>query len=301
MKKNNIGVLITIIILLCIFVPASIYGTYMHFISDSLDGNNNKDFYYNGKLYFYDGDTLLGKYTCVTEECGYAKNSINNQSFEDYNTEESEIGLINKHYAFISDGDKIVLYDVKTETSIITYKEIKNYSLGIENDYYFVKNTSDLWGMIKVADNINVAIPNNYQYLGLNGNLTEENKYEANRIIAQTQSEWQLLTDQNNIVTNIDKMIVDYSDYFIATDDNKIYDYNSMPIFEQYQLSNIKLLNTLAIALINNNTYYVYDSKKSNIVGSIPVTSDGEYTFEIQNNMLLVSIDGSVLKTIALS
>ena len=72
MKKNNIGVLIIMIVLLIIALPAAIYGTYMHFQKDSLS-NKNKEFYYEGKLFFYDNDTLLGTYTCKSENCGYAK------------------------------------------------------------------------------------------------------------------------------------------------------------------------------------------------------------------------------------
>ena len=88
MKKNNIGVLITIILLLCIFVPAAAYGTYMHITNKTIDTNVNKDFYHEGKLYFYNGDTLIGKYICKTPECNYAKNSIKNDVFEVFNNEE---------------------------------------------------------------------------------------------------------------------------------------------------------------------------------------------------------------------
>ena len=301
MKKNNIGVLITIIILLCISLPGAIYGTYMHNKDKALGGNPNKEFYHEGKLFFYNLDKLLGTYTCETDKCGYAKNSINNQNFDNFNSEATEIKLINNHYAFIEDGEKIILYDVSTETKIIEYKEVKNYTIGIENDYYLVKNANNLWGMIKVADNVSVAIQNKYEYLGLKAKLNQNNKYDATRVIAKNAEGWKLITNDNNIVASSNSMIVDYSDYFIVTVDNKLYDYNNNPIFDTYQLNNIKLIDRLAIAQVNNGMYQVYDSKMSNTLGSISVQNIEQTTFEITNGSLIVKENGSIIKTIALN
>jgi len=304
MKKNNIGVLISIIILLCVFLPGAIYGTYMHYKLEGLGGNVNKDFYHEGKLYFYDGDTLLGTYTCITKECGYAKNSVNNQDFEEFNMVEGEIKLINNRYAFIGDGEKVILYDVTTESKIIEYKEIKNYAVGIEGDYYLVKNLEDKWGMIKVNENISVAVQNNYKYLGLAKNITTNNKIDSNKLIAQTEEDWKLITNQNNIITSTKEMIVDYSDYFVVTsnDRNRLYTYGGIEVLGAYQISEIKLLDNLAIALISsNNTYYVYSANSNNLIGTIPATLDSETTFTIENDILVARANDNVVKTIALS
>lgn len=300
MKKNNIGVLITIILLLCIFIPASIYGTYMHITKGSIDTNTNKDFYHEGKLYFYNNNELIGKYTCKTPECGYAKNSIKNEIFEEFNKEEKEIEMINNHYAFIKDGESIILYDIKTESQIITYKEVKNYSEGIENNYYLVKNNNDLWGMIELSDNIRVAIPNNYTYLGLKNNMTPEGKYKADRVIAENASGWHILTDKNNIVTSTKDKIVDYSSYFVETSNNEVYDYNNNLVFPNVNLSDITLIDRLAIALVNNSVYYVYDSKTSSIIDTLPKI-ENNYEFDVTNDILTISNNGEALKTVALN
>lgn len=303
MKKNNIGVLITIILLLCICLPGAIYGTYMHYKLEALGGNANKDFYHEGKLYFYDNDILLGTYTCETTKCDYANNSIDNQEFENFNTEETPIELINKQYAFIQDGKKIVLYDVSRESAIIDYKEVKNYSVGIDSDYYLVKNISDQWGMIKVANNINVVIPNNYKYLGLLGNMSGNNQIDASKIIAQTENDWKLLNLQNNVIVSTNEMIVDYSDQFIVTNDGKnhIYNYGGTEILATYNISSVQLLENIAIAFVeNNNSYFVYSSKNQNLIGTIPITTFEEINFTIENDMLVARADDKIIKTIAL-
>lgn len=303
MKKNKIGVLISIVFLLCIFLPGAIYGTYMHYKNEALGGNINKEFYYEGKLYFYNNDKLLGIYQCKTHNCNYAKNSIHNEEFEEFNKEETIIKTINNKYAFIEDGDKIVLFDIEKESSIIEYKEIKNYSIGIDGNYYLVKNNADLWGLIKVENSISVAIPNTYKYLGLTNKLSENNKLDASKLIAKTDSEWQLITKQNNIVLSSNELITDYSNYFVITSDSNkhIFNYSRENILGSYVVKDVQLFDSIAIAFIENiNMYMIYSAKTNTLIGTVPNSLNNDITFAVENETLLIKENNETIKTIAL-
>ncbi len=304
MKKNNIAALVTIILLLIVFLPGAIYGTYMHFKTSALGGNPNKEFYYNGKLHFYDGDKLIGIYNCETDNCGYATNYIaENQSFEEYNVLESEIKIINNHYAFIKDGEKIYLYDVLTNNKIIDYKAIKNYSFGINGNYYIIKNSSDKWGMIEIYNNIKVVIPFSYDYLGLTKNITENKFVSANKLIAKSNNNWQLITNQNGVIINTLEPIHNYSNNFVVTKNNNInyiYTYSGNKVLENYIITEVLLLDYLAIAKTNTNYYLVYNANTNSVIKEYFINND-KYDFKIENNNLVVTKNNTVLETIALS
>lgn len=303
MKKNNIGVLITIIILLVIFVPCAIYGTYMNFKGGKFSDNPNREFYYNGELYFYDGEKLLGKYTCKTEDCGYATNYVDETyEFESFNKNASEIKIINNLYAFIKDGEEIILYNVASGMKIVSYKAVKNYSVGINNSYYLVKNTNDLWGMIQINENVSVGIPNSYSYLGLINNLND-NLINEEKVIAKTEENWQILTNKNNSIFTTSEEIVSYTDNVVITKlDNSyhIFDYENNSLLNNYVINEIKLLEDLVITTTNNRLYVIYSTKNNSVIGTIIKQSE-DYNFVIENDNLVVSSNDNVIQTIALN
>ena len=69
--KEDKGVLITIIVLLVIFLPLTILGYIEH---DKMENNYDHKLYYQGYLWFYDNDKLIGKYKCNSK---FAKSPIN--------------------------------------------------------------------------------------------------------------------------------------------------------------------------------------------------------------------------------
>ena len=56
--KEDKGVLITIIVLLVIFLPLTILGYIEH---NKMENNYEHKLYYQGYLWFYDNDKLIGK------------------------------------------------------------------------------------------------------------------------------------------------------------------------------------------------------------------------------------------------
>ena len=143
--KNKKSVLILNIVLLVIFVPLACIGTITHFKNGGTAGkkggsNPNKEFYYDGKLYFYDFNNLLGTYSCTNDLCNYAYN-INDDKDYELNTlqvdETTQVKLANNKYAFIMDVPQssvsgsydnvdVNVYDVDNERVLTTLKGVKN-------------------------------------------------------------------------------------------------------------------------------------------------------------------------------
>lgn len=133
-------------------------------LSSKLDFVN----YFDGKLYFYsdeDKENLIGKYTCknkndVTSKtteltsCFVAKdNKIVNES-------SGYIPIFNSSYAFISDNDSVILYDLKNSKNLSEYKAVDT-GIGSEkithvsalNSLVYCQNTSDGFGAITFGSN----------------------------------------------------------------------------------------------------------------------------------------------------
>ena len=103
--------------------------------------------YFDGKLYLYsdqDKNTLIGSYSCDTrnevgdgtsslERCRIASESFMRETTG--NTKETDesgklgwIPVIGKRYAFIADGDTIVLYDFTDNKKLATYSNVDTRS-----------------------------------------------------------------------------------------------------------------------------------------------------------------------------
>lgn len=301
MKKNNIKVLISIILLLIVFLPCAVYGTYMHLRNDALGGNINKEFYYDGKLHFYDGNKLLSTYTCKTEKCGYSKNdATSSYEFEAINNDASEISKINNKYAFILDGESNYLIDLNTGKIIVEYVAIKNYSKGITGNQYIVKNNKGLWGMIQITDSAKITIPFEYEYLGLLNETETDGKVSVNKRIAKKDNKWLILNSANSILLETDNEIKSVSDKFVVTSQNQVFDYSKNQILSEYALSEIQLLDNILIGLTSNNVYVIYSGNTKNIIGTIFKEADKEYEFTIEGKELLVNSGGVTIKTVAI-
>lgn len=301
MKKNNIGVLISIILLLIVFLPCAIYGTYMHLKNDAHGGNINKEFYYNGKLHFYDGNNLLSTYTCKTEKCGYSKNDITSTyEFESFNNSDTEITKINNKYAFVLDGSTNYLVDLNTGKSIVEYLAVKNYSKGITNNQYIVQNSNGLWGMLEISESIKITMPFEYKYLGLINETDSEGLIATNKIVAQKNNKWLVLNSANSILVENDNEIKNVYNKFIITTNNKIYDYQNTQLLSEYNFNDIIVKDKIIIGL-SSEIYYIYNSATASIIGSLYKESNKTYDFIIKNDLLVIKADDMTIKTIALN
>ena len=108
--------LVVIIVLLVIFVPLAVIGTYRHINNQDdnvvIDDNPNHEFIYNNKVYFYYNNELINTYPC--NNCSNVVTTINDTEYHTnyykYGTEEIE-PIISSVQAIFTEGDKIIIYD----------------------------------------------------------------------------------------------------------------------------------------------------------------------------------------------
>lgn len=217
--KEDKGVLITIIVLLVIFLPLTILGYIEH---NKMENNYEHKLYYQGYLWFYDNDKLIGKYKCNNDMCNLATTTIKDDEYDKRNYRgdlEGTILPINNKYAFIKDGDKNILYDITTNGSLASYKSVNNYNTKIVDDTYIVEQENGKSGVLRFANGLESVIPFEYDFIGLTNNLSENNELIANYFLVKQDNAWFVIDNQNAIVSKkYQDEIIDYRifDKYIA-------------------------------------------------------------------------------------
>lgn len=210
MEKNK-GTLITIILLLLIFIPCTIIGMSKHFE----EKNKNHDFYYNGSLYFYDNAVLIGTYECKTESCDYAYSSV-------IGTEEkTQTTLINKQYAFIKDGDKIYLEDIKNGWSIHSYDDLQSFKQPLENDSY-ITISNDLWGIISLSPKLLPYLTNQYDEIYISSN-EESGVISLEKVIVKQKDSYKIIKNKEEVFTSPNKIVECTDDLVVTLLENETY------------------------------------------------------------------------------
>lgn len=265
---NKKIVLYTIIILLIIFLPLTIFSYTLKDRDNTLKDENPHHFpYFNGSLWFYNEDAkLINKYNCENERCTYA------------------YPIINKKYVFIKDGNKIKLYDIMNNKINNTFDEVKE-----EDNNYLVKK-DNLWGIYKVDEDIKEVIKINY----------EDIKIINNKFILKNGNKWQISDDNKIIVDNINNEVVNFNNNYIICQDMKIYDYNGNLYMNENTISNYAISNNY-LALVINNILYIYQYLNNNYVKSYYLNNIQNISLEEDNNSLLIKQDNILLDTLAIS
>ncbi len=220
--------LITIIILLCIFLPLTAFATTMHFIENKENIENKEhQFYFDGKLYFYNNEDLLGTYVCQnTDYCDYAvSRNTNTYDLIEPKSNGQKYTLLHNRYAILMDtttmqllNAPVLLYDVLENQVIGTYKEFKNYGVGIENDYYIASNEDGLWGVLKITDQIEEVIPFTYDYIGLSNIQNKDGQIKSDYFAVLKNNSWSILDSQGNKVSDtVTDSLVDYNETYMIT------------------------------------------------------------------------------------
>ena len=132
--------------------------------------NSKLDFvnYFDGKLYFYsdeDKENLIGKYTCKNKNDVTSKTTELTSCFvakesKIVNETSGYIPIFNNSYAFISDNNNVILYDLKNSKNLSEYKAVDT-GIGVEkvthvsalNSLVYCQNTSDGFGAITFGSN----------------------------------------------------------------------------------------------------------------------------------------------------
>ena len=275
MEKNK-GTLITIIILLIIFIPCTIIGVSKHFE----EKNKNHDFYFEGQLYFYNNDNLIGTYKCKTQKCDYAKYNV-------IGTEEQKsTTLINNQYAFIQDGEKIYLEDIKSGWNINEYQELRSYNIPIEKNSFITKNKDGLMGVISLSPSLKPIVINKYDDVYLN--VKEEDKeVSLQHVFVKEKEEYKIIKNEEEVYSSFNE-IVDCTEEFVITKDGdslyNIEDYNNIEFFDENITKYALYDNYLAVW-----TYYdleLYSFSKENMNFELLETFETYADVKIENDKL---------------
>lgn len=308
-NKNNKIVLITIIVLLCIFAPLSIIGLLGRQNISPLEENPNHDTYYDGYMWFYDAnDEFLSKYECATEICEYTNTTINDDTYGINYYKEGNIpsvSLINDKYTFITDGSVIYLYAADTGTTLQSYKEVKTYNTKLENNAYIVKNNNDVWGVIRFGDNLGAMLPFEYSFIGLTNNLNEDGTLSTDKFIVQKDTKWYLVDSNNSAITGyIDDPIIDYNeDYVFSKNQNRvrIYSYENYEYLTNYEIKDYILVDNY-IGIITNNFVLLFENLGNSYIKSVALTnSDSNIEIEKVENKINIKVDGEIKESVELS
>lgn len=316
MMKNRKITLWVIIVLLIIFIPITIFSSIMHFKNaDPLVENKDHDFKYNGKLYFYNKNELLGTYTCKNTDgyCDYAVTTVkSNYSLDEKKLEKStKLSLIDNQYAFLMDAkttdlatSQIFLYDVLSNKMLAKYMEVKNYGVGIEDNYYIVKNTNNKWGVISIGEKLNVEIPFEYDYIGLaNRENNETGEIEADIFAVLKEDKWQLIDVNEAAFTDLlSNEIVSYNSKYVVVKDVdfvSLMDFNNMRYLNMYQY--INFYDKYLTIIDSLNQFYLYDlNSNMKVSESYSVSSIEDVDLENSQNEIIIKINGETKERIAI-
>lgn len=226
MSKNKKGAYAIIMTILIITLPLAIIGWYFSKVQVNESDMENKRHSdkFNNTLYFYKGNVLLGTYPCNFDACNYALNNTNDdETYKiNYHSGSSEkVRLANYKYAFVSDkqkdSDKIKLLDVTTGEVIDNYDSVKNYNIGIENNYYIV-SLDGKYGVIELNDSKKEIIPIQYDFIGLNNRVGTSGRIIADKFIVKEGDTWKLIgTTEDASAPTSQAAIVDYNDNVYVT------------------------------------------------------------------------------------
>lgn len=315
--ENKKITLWVIIILLIIFLPMTIFSSIMHFKNPvNKEENSEKKFKQNGKLYFYLENQPTSIYTCENPD-GYCDYALVSHNYE-YPLNEREIKKATKlpvnenRYVFITDSKTeelktapILLYDLSLNKVLKKYKEVKNYGIGINNDYYLLKDEKDKWGVISFEDGIKVYLPFEYDYIGLVDKVdTETNKIEANIFAVLKENEWQLIDSNGAVFTNsLSTPIFSYNSEYIVLKENdmmRLVDYQNNTVLNNYKY--INFYNKYLEIIDRNDMFYLYDlNNKRSISKSYEVDSIEDINLEIKENAIEIKKNDTLLETVAIN
>jgi len=306
---NKKIVFITIVVLLCIFLPLTVVGFVTRDGKNILEENPNHETFFEGHIYFYDdNDKYLSKYECVTEICGFSTPTIDDGAYGIKYYKEGTIqnvSVIEDNYTFITDGAIINLYNVVTGKTLGSYKSLKNYNTTITNNAFILQNEDGLWGVLNINNNgLFKPIDFEYDFVGLANKIDEDKNLRADEFIVKKDNKWYIVDNQNNAISGyIDDPIIEYNDRYIFsknTESARIYSYNDYEYLTNYKIKDY-ILEDKYIGIITDNFLLIYDDLGKNYIKSITLTNvTGNISLKKSGNKLDVLVGDTILESIEL-
>ena len=240
---KNKPTLIAIIVLLVIFVPLSIYTTYL-------------------KLFKVEElpDTKTQEVTSYLDDI---------EKFVDIKTDgqRTSIGtfkIANKDYTFVLKDNTVYLHSIADNLNILDYQAIKFYNSYIENNLLIVKRDNK-WGIINL-NSLQPVVKPEYDYLG----LIEDEKdgvLNTNTFIGLKNNFYSLykLGDSfKKVSSDFKDIIYTYNNnqkviITINNDRYKVYDFNGNNLLENYEITKAAITNNYLAIIDSQNNLYLFN------------------------------------------
>lgn len=292
-KTVQKGTLVLIIILLVVCIGCFFYGKKLkddNVAEELSHENTNKQFKFDGKLWFYDETgTLLGTYTCQTANCGYAKSHATDKDMEypieypDY-TNDTDLPIVNDAFVFLYDSTdttnpSTILYSIKTSFAIGSFPAVSDYDVGLDHNYFIIKNTDGKYGVISLEDTISYILPVEYDFISLPNNIDSDNKIVSDSFITLKDGQWDIISSSQAVLTkNITGVITNfYGNYLITSSDNtyNLYNYSGVAIFDN-SYRYLTFVDKYLLCETMDNEVYLFDMYTRAKVGESYTAKDTE-------------------------
>lgn len=253
-----------IVILLSISAVFAAYGTLNHYYnfydaspkikvkngpSKNNPGNNNGK-NNNGNNNGKNTDKKVNGYACTTDNCKLADTT----------------NVINDKYQFVEDGnDNIVLYNIGDNKVEEKYKSVEQ-----AGKLYVVRNESDLYGLLKIDDNVNSVYEPKYSYIQYN---STDNQYMV------TLNNTSFITDEDGqkISADYTAQIVQYNSKYIITrkssDEYHIFNFSNKEYLTEYYNAKrlfIELIGDYVGVITDEYAYVLYDfTNGAKVIGTV--------------------------------
>lgn len=296
--------LITIIVLLAIFLPATIAGTYRNMTRDEgglVDDNPNHDLIYNGKVYFYYGTELLSTYDCAN--CTQTVTTIDDNNYHTnyyaYGTYQLP-AVLNPSVALINQDGLDYVYSIDVGRPLNSFEAVKDYKI-MHTEQVLIVRTSSGWGVVAVSNNTLVpVISYQYEYISLPAHII--NGYlDTSKFIAYRNGAWYILNRSNSSdYRTFNVEVVDFNDNYYVTYENAyhIYDYTRQEQLSAVTKNAVYAAGDYILIIDNNSNLLVYRDCSEDALQTISLPSYESIYFNQTDAGVEIIIDGNLYQTI---
>lgn len=304
--------LVVIIVLLVIFVPLAVMGTYQHITKEEQEiaENVNHEFIFNNRVYFYVDDNLVGTYEC--SNCATVEPIVDD---ENYHTNYYKYGtldfdeILSPSLAMFKEGDKIIVYNIVLNMKLnVLYDAIKTYGVKNSNNLILAQNGSSWQALTLNETGLVTAISGTYDYIGIPSHIIDD-VLDSSKVIVKSGNNWQIIDVNNNesiVLSN--QEIVDFNDnyYVVYSDAYRIYNAsNNMEVLDNVVKKHVAMIGDYILIVTDTkvtdtNNLLVYENNNLNTFKTYTLPAFEDIYFTITDNNLNVILDGNLQESIAL-
>lgn len=299
--------LVVIIVLLVIFVPLAVMGTYQHITKEEQEiaENVNHEFIFNNRVYFYVDDNLVGTYEC--SNCATVEPIVDD---ENYHTNYYKYGtldfdeILSPSLAMFKEGDKIIVYNIVLNMKLnVLYDAIKTYGVKNSNNLILAQNGSSWQALTLNETGLVTAISGTYDYIGIPSHIIDD-VLDSSKVIVKSGNNWQIIDVNNNesiVLSN--QEIVDFNDnyYVVYSDAYRIYNAsNNMEVLGDIVKKHVAMIGDYILIVTDTNNLLVYENNNLNTFETYTLPAFEDIYFTITDNNLNVILDGNLQESIAL-